>query len=61
MRVARLGSGGLDATLAQQFRTQAEYYLQLAELAVSPEDRVQLITIACVWHSWPRKIDVQRS
>jgi hypothetical protein len=34
----------------QQFHTQAEYYLQLAELAVSPEDRVQLITIACEWH-----------
>jgi hypothetical protein len=44
----------------QQFRSQAEYCLRLAELASSPAEKAQLITIACAWHKLAQKTEIQR-
>jgi TPR repeat protein len=41
------------------FRTQAEYYLRLAQVAGTPEDKAQLFSIACAWHRLGQELDLR--
>jgi hypothetical protein len=47
--------------MQDRFRTQAEYYLRLAELAESPQDRAELVEMACAWHSLAQNLDLRRA
>jgi hypothetical protein len=40
------------------FRTQAEYYLRLAELAEAPEEKARLVSVACTWHRLAQELDL---
>jgi hypothetical protein len=40
------------------FRTQAEYYLRLAELAGTPEEKARLVSVACRWHRLAQQLDL---
>jgi hypothetical protein len=43
------------------FRTQAEYYLRLAELAEAPEEKARLVSVACAWHRLAQELDLGHS
>jgi hypothetical protein len=47
--------------MSQRFRTQAQYYLRLAELAVAPEDKAQFLNMACAWHRLAQELDMRQS
>jgi hypothetical protein len=47
--------------MPQRFRTQAEYYLRLAELADAPEDKAQFLNMACAWHRLTQELDMRQS
>jgi hypothetical protein len=47
--------------MPQRFRTQAEYYLRLAELADAPEDKAQFLSMACAWHRLTQELDMRQS
>ena len=40
------------------FRTQAEYYLRLAELAEASEEKARLVSVACTWHRLAQELDL---
>jgi hypothetical protein len=46
--------------MTNRFRTQAEYYLRLAELADGPEDKARLMSMACSWHRLAQELDLRQ-
>jgi hypothetical protein len=44
--------------MTNRFRTQAEYYFRLAELANVPQDKAQLVAMACTWHQLAQELDL---
>jgi len=47
--------------MQDRFRTQAEYYLRLAEFAETPDDRAQFLEMACAWHRLAQNLDLRRA
>jgi hypothetical protein len=45
--------------MRQLFRTQAEYYLRLAQAADAPEDKAQLVSMAYAWHRLGQEFDLR--
>ena len=37
-----------------RFHTQAQYYLLLAQVAYTPEDKALLLSMGCAWHRLAR-------
>jgi hypothetical protein len=44
--------------MTNRFRTQAEYYFRLAELTNAPQDKAQLVAMACTWYQPAQELDV---
>jgi len=44
--------------MPHRFRAHAEYYLRLAELADTPEDKARLTSMACSWHRLAQELDL---
>jgi hypothetical protein len=42
-----------------RFHTQAEYYLLLAQVAYTPEDRALLLSMGCAWHRLGQEFDLR--
>jgi hypothetical protein len=45
--------------MPHRFRTQAEYYLRLAQVADTPADKAQLVSMACAWHQLGQELDLR--
>ena len=45
--------------MPHRFRSQAEYYLRLAQVVDAPEDKAQLVSMGCAWHRLGQELDLR--
>ena len=56
---ARVSTPDREIPMPYRFGTQAEYYLRLAQVAYTPADKAQLLSMACAWHQLGQELDLR--